>query len=173
MGIATPRYAHARDAARRLFERSGITIPPVNLYDVIQMCGLRYDVVDYFPDMIDALIIVKKESAVAVINKNQPDTRCRFSLAHELYHYLEEGGVSVLEDIQDTARQIETRTTKAGKDPFEVEADIFAGEILVPPALLRKYVNRSNSALFVSMMFNVSEAVAAISLKEHQSDLPA
>jgi Zn-dependent peptidase ImmA (M78 family) len=173
MEVAVPRYAHAREAARRLIERSGITIPPVNLYEIIEMCGLRHQEVNYFPDEIDALIIVRKKGAVAVTNVNQSDLRRRFSLAHELYHYLEEGGVSVLEDSQDTSQQAATRMTKAGKDPFEVEADIFAGELLVPQALLSKYVNRSNDARFVSMMFNVSEAVAAISLKDHQSDLPA
>jgi Zn-dependent peptidase ImmA (M78 family) len=162
METVAPRYDHARDVARRLFERSGITAPPVDLHLIIEMCGLRYEEVDYFPDDIDALIIVTKEGATAVVNKNQPEKRRRFSLAHELYHYLEEGGGSVLEDARDTGRQTATRTTKAGKDPFEVEADAFAGELLLPKALIKKYVRWNDSVAHVATLFDVSETVAEI-----------
>jgi Zn-dependent peptidase ImmA (M78 family) len=162
METVAPRYDYARDVARRLFERSGITIPPVDLYLIIEMCGLRYEEVDYFPEDVDALIIVTKEGAVAVINKNQQEKRRRFSLAHELYHYLEEGGGSVLEDVQDTRQQKIPKITKAGKDPFEVEADAFAGELLIPKALIRKYVRPNDSVDHVARLFDVSEAVAAI-----------
>jgi Zn-dependent peptidase ImmA (M78 family) len=108
--------------------------PPVDVRAIAEKEGLDYDEVDFFPDDVDALITPLNGRIVAVVNKNHSLNRRRFSLAHELYHYLE-GEILVLEDHSTTGEVAQKGLTRAGKDPFEVEADTFAGDLLVPKSL--------------------------------------
>lgn len=168
MPAAAPHRDHARKLARLAFTRSGILKPPVDVQLIAKNAGLDYDEVDFFDDDIDALIGPVKRRIVAVVNKNQPLTRRRFSLAHELYHYLE-GEILVLEDRYTTGGPGERGLTKAGKDPREVEADTFAGDLLVPKALLKEYVRRSDPLGDVADLFEVSLTTAEINLDYYKN----
>jgi len=163
MPAAAPHRDHARKMARLVFARSGILKPPVDVRLIAKNEGLDYDEVDFFSDDVDALIGPVKGRIVAVVNKNQPLTRRRFSLAHELYHYLE-GEILVLEDRYTTGGLRESEMTKAGKDPREVEADTFAGDLLVPKALLKDYVRLSDPRGDVADLFEVSLTTVEINL---------
>jgi Zn-dependent peptidase ImmA (M78 family) len=109
---------------------------------------------------MDTLIIPVNGRIVAVINKNQPLTRKRFSLAHELYHFLE-GEILVLEDRYATGGSQNRGLTRMGKDPREVEADTFAGNLLLPKVLLKKYVQLSDPQSNVADLFQVEILCAA------------
>jgi Zn-dependent peptidase ImmA (M78 family) len=55
----------------------------------------------------------------------------------------------------------------ASKDPFESEADVFAGELLVPLPMLKKYYRPGHAAADIAQIFQVSEHVASIALTSH------
>lgn len=166
-----PRTKFLRQFACNLLKKCGITDPPVDLRIVVRHCGLDYEEVDYFPDDVDALIVPMTDRTVAVVNKNQSETRRRFSLAHELCHHLLHGDRSVLEDEITIDSPPAEEELQSKKDPFEAEADIFAGELLVPLPLLRKHFRPGLTAAEIARKFAVSEAVASIAIASHYSSL--
>jgi Zn-dependent peptidase ImmA (M78 family) len=59
----------------------------------------------------------------------------------------------------------------ANKDPFEAEADIFAGELLVPLAMLKRHYQPGFTSADIARIFDVSEAAASVALLNHFSAL--
>jgi Zn-dependent peptidase ImmA (M78 family) len=166
-----PRTGFIRKYARELLKRCGITDPPVDLRVILEKEGLEYQEVDYFPDDVDALIIKMEDRTVAAVNKNQSSTRRRFSLAHELCHHLLHGDRTVLDDritIDSPPSGVEETSSK---DPYEAEADIFAGEVLVPLPMLKQHFRSGLTAADVARIFSVSEHVASIAISTHYASL--
>lgn len=164
-----PRVGYVRKFARALLERNQITSPPVDLKFLVAKEGLQYEEVDYFPDDVDALIINHEGVITAAVNKNHHPNRRRFSLAHELGHHFLHCDRSVLEDVStiDTP----ARDDVHGKDVYESEADIFAGELLVPLPFLKTAYKADMTAKDLATLFEVSEHVAAIAISTHFNSL--
>lgn len=166
-----PRTGFVRKYARELVKRTGITEPPVDLRLIIEQAGLGYEEVDYFPDDVDALIVQLGDRTTAAVNQNQSVTRRRFSLAHELCHHLLHADRSIFDD-RVTIDSPPTDVDYAGsKDPMEAEADIFAGELLVPLPLLKRHFRSGLTAADVARAFAVSEHVASIAVITHFKSL--
>lgn len=149
-----------------LLKTAKITAPPVDLEQVTHACGLAYEEVDYFPDDVDALIVTTEGRSVAVVNRNQSITRRRFSLAHELGHFVLHKDQSVLEE------SVSIDAPPTGDDPdggsiAEREANFFAGELLVPLHFLKKAFAPGMTAADLARVFEVSEAVVSIALSRH------
>lgn len=166
-----PRASFVRKAARDLLKKCNISEPPVDLRVVAEKLGLGYEEVDYFPDDVEALIVAMGDRTVAVVNKNFPENKRRFTLAHELCHHYLHKDRSVLEEITtiDSPSSIEHDSTI--KDLLEVEADIFAGELLIPLPMLKQHYQPGFTANDVARIFEVSESAASVALMNHFSAL--
>jgi Zn-dependent peptidase ImmA (M78 family) len=161
-----PRKSFIRRAAIALLKRCKISEPPVDLLQIVKQCGLEYEEVDYFDDDVDALIIPYDGKIVAAVNQNSSVNRRRFSLAHELCHHLYHQDRSML--IESMTVDIEEGFDESSsKDPFESEADAFAGELLVPLPMLKKHYRPGHTAADIGQIFQVSEHVASIALTSH------
>lgn len=171
----TPRRKNPSAEARYLLQRMSITEPPIDVRLIAERSGLEYEEVDYFPDDVDALIItLKGRTPVAVVNKNHSEGRRRFSLAHELYHHLILGEPSVLEGSREPEQPQDREATGGEMSPDERkerDADIFAIDLLMPKALVIKYVRRGTPATEVARLFNVSKRAAENLLRFRQFDL--
>lgn len=165
-----PRTGYVRQYARELLKRCNITEPPVNLLLIVEKKGLEYQEVNYFSDDVDALIIPINDRVVAAVNSNHSPNRRRFSLAHELCHYLLHRDRSILEERITIDTPLE-RDEAHSKDVFEAEADIFAGELLVPLPFLKKAFQSGLTIPELAKLFEVSEQVAAIAVSNHFSSL--
>ena len=139
----------------------------MDLRIIADKLGLVYEEVDYFPDDVDSLIIPVDDRVIAVMNLKQSKSRRRFSLAHEICHYLYHQDRSVLEDVQTIDSPLVYDDSVSHKDPYEAEADIFAGELLVPLSMLKKVYRPGLTAADVAHAFDVSEAVASIAMTNH------
>jgi Zn-dependent peptidase ImmA (M78 family) len=166
-----PRVGYLRKYARELLKRCGITGPPVDLRVVAEKIGLEYQEVDYFPDDVDALIIKMGDRTVAAVNKNQSFRRRRFSLAHEFCHHLLHPDRTVLDDQVTIDAPPAGISEAASKDPYEAEADIFAGELLVPLPMLKEHFRSGLTAADVARIFAVSDHVASIAISTHFASL--
>ena len=161
-----PRTAFVRKQARKLIEIYNIKEPPVDIKFILQKEGIEYQEVDYFPDDVDALIIPFEGRMIAAVNKNQHTNRQRFSLAHELCHFLLHQDRSVLEE-RITIDSPPLRDEFHGKDVYESEADSFANELLVPLPFLKEVYKDGMTALDLAQVFQVSEHVTSISVTTH------
>ena len=124
-----------------------------------------------FPDTVDALIIEENSKVFAAVNKRQHIHRQRFSLAHELGHYfLHKDGVP--DDIITIDSPPTGEWEESTKDPAEIEADIFASELLVPLSMLKEELKDEKKSLHhLSSVFLVSEQVISIAMTRHYSSL--
>ena len=159
------RAQFVRKMAQKVLKESRITAPPVDLLTILQAHGIQYEEVDDFPDTVDALIVERGRETYAAVNGRQHLHRRRFSLAHELGHFfLHRGGYSsepvvTMDDLPSEEELVPT------KDPAEAEADLFAGELLVPLAMLKPHARTGVAEL--SQIFLVSEHVISVAISKH------
>jgi len=125
-----PKSAAARHSADALLRDAKIKEAPVRISDVVRYVPDRYNLTvagwHDLPDKVDAL--TRKEAGITIIGYNNKVsvTRQKFSVAHELGHlYMGHlhGQSSI--DLNSTAND-------------EVEANQFAAQLIMPPAMLRK-----------------------------------
>ncbi|SRR6266542_292480 len=166
--MAQVRSQFVRKMAAKVLKESKMKNPPVDLKAIVQAHGLEYEEIDTFPDTVDALIIDDGSKIYAAVNAKHHIHRCRFSLAHELgHHFLHQDGVP--EDpitIDNPPSEDDEIGTKA---PGEAEADLFAGELLVPLQMLKAH--RGKSIPELSKIFQVSEQVISIAISRHMRAL--
>lgn len=147
---------HIAAVARKALESFGSESLPVPIQEVVKKFGLN--VVEFdFPNALSG--VLKKERMVIGVNKNHPEVRQRFTIAHELGHFLLGHEISQGEDMIDD--DFDKPVHK------EREANIFASQILIPEKLLKDEVAKNKINLKnLSEMFNVSEQAVTIRLLE-------
>lgn len=164
------RNHFVRRMAKEILAESNIKAPPVDLLQILTAHGIGYEEVDEFPDTVDALIIEDGMKVHAAVNARQHLHRQRFSLAHELGHFfLHRSGMP--EDVVtiDDPPTGEDEMAAPTKGPAETEADLFAGELLVPVEMLKVHISKPLPEL--SKLFLVSEQVVSIAIMRHYKAL--
>jgi Zn-dependent peptidase ImmA (M78 family) len=90
---------------------------------------------------VSAMLVVKDGHGVIGVNTNHHPNRRRFSVAHEIGHYLlHRDSASVFVDAAPVFFRAET--SAAGTKQQEVEANAFAAELLIPAVSLREQVEQ-------------------------------
>ncbi len=155
------RYRIAREKAYSILSMYKIVEPPIPVEKIANQLGFNIEPFD-FPDSISAVIRIKGSIKVIGVNKNQAGTRQRFSISHELGHYL-----SGHENF-DHEKKIVVDPDKKYLDPqyrAEQEADEFAAELLMPEFMLKKDVIENKMDIpTLAQKYNVSEQAMLIQL---------
>jgi Zn-dependent peptidase ImmA (M78 family) len=124
----------AKEAAREILNRFGSKVP-VEVEAIVEAHGISIFVEDVEVS-ISGMLVIKGERAHLILNQLHPIGRMRFTLAHELGHYLlHRDKASVF--IDETALFYRGARAKQGVDPMEIEANAFAAELLMPENVLR------------------------------------
>src|SRR5262249_27226401 len=86
---------------------------------------------------ISGLLLRREGRTICIINKVHPRTRRRYSIAHEIGHF-------ILHPPEEAYIDVAARSEKSsdGTDPREIEANAFAAALLMPEPLLRQRVFR-------------------------------
>lgn len=134
------RKKHIRSVVERLLANNAISGAPVPLEKIAQILGV---VVRHTPteDNLSGFLVRDSGNGRALIgiNQNQPLNRQRFSIAHEIGHFLLHAGQDVYVDgrtesgLKVSLRDDESST---GTNPEEIEANVFAAELLMPAVFL-------------------------------------
>src|SRR5258708_26855569 len=118
-----------RDKAESILRMAQIREAPIDIDKVALSLGFK--VVRYpFPDKLKGRVLIKDGVKVIGVNENHPSTLQRYTIAHELGHYL-----NGHEYHEKTFNNDETRFY----EPYfqqEKEADMFAAELLMPKYIL-------------------------------------
>lgn len=107
---------------------------PVNLIKIAEQVGVKeVNIVPFDGSLYDVAGFLDFKKEVIYINKNESRRNQRFSLAHEIGHYLlhNDGRETVHYDFRDS--KLSAR---------EYEADYFAKELLMPREVLRMLLCR-------------------------------
>lgn len=148
-----------------LLKEHGVVEPPVDVYGLIKQQGIRL----YFEEMDDddsGLLLVENGVASIAINKEHHPNRQRFTAAHELGHYmLHSKGQDRL--FVDRAYRRNVNSSK-GLDSAEIEANSFAGNLLMPRALVKAHANAESISdldiCLLALQFEVSEHAMTLRL---------
>jgi Zn-dependent peptidase ImmA (M78 family) len=131
-----------------LLAKHDIREAPVPVDVIAQEEGLRIVKAAFAGDVSGALLRNDGVAGIAV-NSNQSSTRKRFTIAHELAHFLLEHRPD--EDHLDWEFTVLRRDEKSseGTDTREIEANAFAANLLMPKDFLRRdlarYINRNGT----------------------------
>ena len=139
---------------RGILNKLSITSPPIPIERVAELFSIKIFPYPNFPDNISGTIINQKESAVIGVNSNHAVARQRFTIAHELGHFLlgHELGEKIIDDVFDKPNDKER------------EANEFAAELLMPKDFLKQDVIKKIKIPDLARRYAVSEQAISIRL---------
>lgn len=137
----TVRRKYVCTIVRQLLDDHNIQAPPVLVEELAQALGIR---VQKKPadDTLSGFLIrdLKNHRAVIGVNSSHSENRRRFTVAHELGHFLlHETGRIYVDDVNNIFRvQHRDENSSKGENFEEKEANLFAAELLMPKKFLEK-----------------------------------
>lgn len=135
MITARPRYAFIARLAERLLEDARVSRPPVPVEALARTQGCKIAASDLKD--ISGILVRSSDTVVIGVNRKHPETRRRFTIAHELGHFLLHEGREVRFD-REFRVSLRSEASSAGANVEEIEANFFAASILMPDRLLTR-----------------------------------
>ena len=154
------RHHKLSDEQNKKIEQFQESLPakPVDIVGLAKSFGLKIWKID-FPATISGVIRKEEEGYAIYANSNEPETRRRFTYAHELAHYLlhrDKIGDGIKENVL-------FRSNLANQ--LEIEANKIAADILVPMEMLNKLAEtRKYGVRELANVFAVSRSAILIRL---------
>jgi Zn-dependent peptidase ImmA (M78 family) len=162
-----PNYKLAKEMARKVLKDHKIISIPTDLVKIFDKLGLQFIELDDPKDIDGAIIEIDGKPKIAVLNKAKSISRQRFTLAHELGHiFLNHNKRDFYEPV-DSEREVPDLRSAKAKPPKEIEADVFAAELLIPYQQLKKYQDSINDLENISKLFQVSKDAMAIAINNY------
>lgn len=128
---------------KSIFSEIKVDSLPVKIEDIAKKCGLR--VLPYaFDEDISGVLVIEDNVGTIGYNQNESRVRRRFTIAHELGHYILHKDRSKL--FMDKGFKAIFRSKNSGMTEetkrMEEEANAFAASILMPDHFLRKELEK-------------------------------
>ena len=125
----------------RLLVNHGVTSAPVPIEDLARALGAEVHKTPV-EESLSGFLYRENATGRALIgaNSNHHRYRQRFTIGHELGHFLLHADTEVHVDRADGGFQIKLRSDQSstGTDVEEIEANVFAAELLMPASFLYK-----------------------------------
>lgn len=138
------------DIAVKLLHRTNCFSYPVDVDKVAKEIGV--DVVFYnFNDDISGVLMQENNSVVIGVNSNNHEKRRRFTIAHELGHYILEHqrkGVFVDTPSKYFTMIFRDANSSTGEYQQEREANAFAASLLMPEELVLNAIKKFDTSTF-------------------------
>lgn len=150
----TPIQRKPAEAARQLLNAHGASTPPIDVRYLASKLKINILFED-LDDDISAFLLLKNNSAYIAINKSHHPNRQRFSLAHEIAHFVLHASPqkSLFVDRLVYYRNV---ASKSGEVREEIEANTFAAELLMPELLLREELKNYGEELDENDIFKLA-----------------
>lgn len=131
------RSRYVRQKAHNILELAGITEPPVDVEHIAGVLGFKVVSYDFDDDGISGMLVIEDDVRAIAVNRQHHRNRRRFSVAHELGHFLAGHEDYEHKDFVEQ-KKFYVDDTFATHDPKEQEANEFAAELLMPERLLKQ-----------------------------------
>lgn len=160
--------------AKEFCSEHSIAEYPVRIVDLCKKMGISV-FEEYLPEDVSGFIVIQEEpfhdydsGRVIVVNLSDSAERRRFTIAHELAHYILH---------RDDNQPLYAHRDAGQNGGIEREANIFASNILMPEDLVRETISQLENdtfgklfdmtkVMFISDQFAVSAPAARVRLKE-------
>lgn len=142
---------------------------PVPIADIAKDLGLKVMQTVEFNDSQSGSIQKTGDSYVIYLNASHSYTRKRFTLAHEIAHYLLHKDVlGSKEHIDLTKQPVLSRSKERSRESnkIEIEANSLAADLLMPEVEFKKFWKTYDSTEDLANKFNVSAAAATVRSKQ-------
>lgn len=133
----TIRKAKIRELAARLLDQSTVQRAPVPIDKIAKSKGVQIIRHPIDIEDVSGFLYHDKNKTVIITNSEHSDVRQRFTIAHELGHYLLHEGHPVHVDRGFSVKMRDDLSSK-GVDTYEIEANNFAAELLMPKQMLEE-----------------------------------
>lgn len=153
--LISPSFTTAKNLARSLIKKTSIQKPPILIKTIFKSLPEKITISGKDLGTGDGFSSPKK----ITYNSTHPDTRIRFTIAHELGH--------ILLGHNTSSRMIDLTT----KEPKEELANVFAAELLVPLSLLKTENLLAESLSGLAKKYWVSNEVMMWRLRETKLDI--
>lgn len=155
---------------KMLFDKYNLSIP-VDLDKIVkgEKINFAYDNLIDAGGAFSGLCMINENGVSIVINENHPETRQRFTLAHELGHYFLHMNKSLSESVFVDKASLYRRdsSSSSGEIKQEIEANRFAAELLMPEGEVFKAIGTRfdfDNIKSLADKFGVSEQAMSIRL---------
>jgi Zn-dependent peptidase ImmA (M78 family) len=100
-------------------------------------------------DTVSGFLIIKDSKKTIIINKNHHENRQRFTIAHELGHYILHAK-GKRESLFIDKKQVYNRNLKSsdGTNIQEIEANRFAASILMPKVVILDHITNAGEPFY-------------------------
>lgn len=125
-----------------ILRESGVSEPPVDVESIAERQGLLIDFQPLQSDL-SGFLFHDEQHAVIGVNSSHPTVRQRFTIAHELGHFLlhQSDPLHVDRAVQAKFRN---ELSKQGTDLDEIEANLFAAELLMPRIMIAQDLHQND-----------------------------
>lgn len=130
------RRQQIRAAAEKLLRRANVLGPAVPVESIARMIGAELRYAPYAGDM-SGLVFREQGRAIIGVNALHAKTRQRFTIAHEIGHIQLHADEEFHLDRDYRAYRRDLPETET-PNPLEVDANMFAAELLMPPDFLSR-----------------------------------
>jgi Zn-dependent peptidase ImmA (M78 family) len=124
-----------RNAVEQLLSAYDISEPPVDVERLATNLGLEVRKQPAEDDLSGVLMRKTGTTAVVGVNRNHHRNRQRFTIAHEIAHFLLHPGDGLHVDKGYEVKRRDGKSSE-GVDDEEKEANLFAAELLLPERFL-------------------------------------
>jgi Zn-dependent peptidase ImmA (M78 family) len=142
-----------RDLVEGILIGGAVKTPPIPIEVLIRRQGISI-ARKHLADETSGFVYVdaKTDSTVIGLNVSHSKTRQRFTLAHELGHFLmhKTSGGHLHVDEKDFFVRFRDKHSKDGSDQQEREANAFAAELLMPTSFLERDVKHLKDGVSIS-----------------------
>lgn len=119
-----------------ILKESGIHSPAIPVAKIVKNQGLGIMPYDFDDNISGALLVEGDSNATIGFNSSESEVRRRFTIAHELGHYLLHKDSSIYYDRPQIL--FRDGNSSSGYDKKEREANRFAASLLMPKFMLTK-----------------------------------
>lgn len=166
MTFRRARYSKIDAMVLRLLTQHDQTKPPVRIERIARELGVELRSGDL--DDVSGVLVRQGESAIIGMNSTQSPQRQRFTIAHELGHFLLHEGIT---NHVDRSYRVNFRSAESSQatNVEEIEANYFAASILMPQHMLdavsaEEALDNDNMVGMLAKQFQVSRLAMSLRL---------
>ena len=131
-------YSTIEDAAAKVLKDHKITEAPIDPKKIAELMGLSVVEVPNDNDDLCGLLLKGDKKAIIGVNALHHSNRKRFTIAHEIGHYLLHKNENTFLDHHENFDMVKFRKNSSPKTQEERDANCFAAALLMPVKMLKK-----------------------------------
>ena len=150
------------DSQRSIYQKYAVQLEPFDVIEFGKALGLEVKESDTMPARVSGLITKIDGKYVICVNKSESIQRKRFTVAHEIGHYLlhsDQFGDGLVDSVDSLNRDGRAHA-------IEYEANDFAANLLMPERRFRMlWEDQTSSVVVIATFFLVSDSAVMIRAK--------